>query len=456
MSGLVVKAFFFSKPQINGVISTWVKMNRDQILDALVESSKQLRQQTSYQRAKILNQIAIQVIQQKEELAHTIVREVNKPLKYALAEVDRTATTFQIAAEETKRLPKEYLDLDWAPGKPREGFVKYFPIGPVLGITPFNFPLNLIAHKVAPAIAAGCPIVIKPSPKAPKIAQLLIAIIKEAGIVAHSVQCVEMPNEEVAAWVEDERFKMISFTGSPDIGWYLKSISGKKKVALELGGNAGAIITKTANIMKAAKKCVTGGYAYSGQVCIHTQRIYIHETHFKEFISAFQHHLNQLHQGDLMDPETDFGKMITEEAAIRVEEWTKAAEAEGAKILAGGKRIGDYLEPTLITNTKDNMKIVCDEIFGPVVIVEQYNDFEKAIEQVNASRFGLQAGLFTDSQSQISYAFEHLEVGGLIINDVPTYRADHMPYGGIKDSGFGREGLKYAIQEMTEAKILVI
>jgi len=431
-------------------------MDKSTLIEKLIGSKQQLAKQTSYQRSSILTKIAADIRLNKQSLAETIMEEAKKPIKYALVEVDRTAATFEIASEEAKRLPKEYLDLDWAPGKPREGFVKYFPIGPVLGITPFNFPLNLIAHKVGPAIACGCPILIKPSPKTPKIAHQLIELITKAGIVEDSVLCHELPNEEVASWVEDERFKMISFTGSPDIGWYLKSIAGKKKVALELGGNAGAIITESANIKKAAKRCVAGGYAYSGQVCIHTQRIYVQADRFDPFVEEFQSHLVNLKFGDLNDESTDFGKMISEEAAVRVEAWINEAEEKGARVLAGGKRHGDFIEPTLITNTSPDQKIVCEEIFGPVVVVEKYDQFENIIAELNKSRFGLQAGVFTDSQAQIKYAFEHLEVGGLMINEVPTYRADHMPYGGIKDSGFGREGLKYSIMEMMESKIMVI
>ncbi|MFT7614537.1 MAG: acyl-CoA reductase-like NAD-dependent aldehyde dehydrogenase [Parvicellaceae bacterium] len=442
---IISKGFFFE-----------LEMDKSTVIDKLLGSKSKLAKQTSYQRSSILNKIAAGIRANKQALADTIVEEAFKPIKYALVEVDRTVAIFEIAAEESKRLPKEYLDLDWAPGKPREGFVKYFPIGPVLGITPFNFPLNLIAHKVGPAIACGCPILIKPSPRTPKIAHLLIEIIVAAGIVENSVMCVEMRNEEVASWVEDERFKMISFTGSPDIGWYLKSIAGKKKVALELGGNAGAIITETTNINKAAKKCVAGGYAYSGQVCIHTQRVYVKSEYFDHFISEFQSNLTKLKFGDLTDPSTDFGKMISEEAAIRVESWIDEAQKDGARVLAGGKRHGDFIEPTLITNTTPDQKIVCEEIFGPVVVVEKYDSFEEVIAELNESRFGLQAGLFTDSQVQIKYAFENLEVGGLMINEVPTYRADHMPYGGVKDSGFGREGLKYSILEMMESKIMVI
>ncbi len=334
--------------------------------------------------------------------------------------------------------------------------MKHFPIGPILGITPFNFPLNLVAHKVAPAIAAGCPIVIKPSPKTPLVARKLIEIVNGSGVVANSVQCIEMSNESVQEWVADDRFAMVSFTGSAEVGWYLKSIAGKKKVMLELGGNAGAIITPTADIMQAAKRCTTGGYAYSGQVCIHTQRIYVHDGCFDHFVEQLSTNISHLKLGKLMDPSTDFGEMISEEAAERVEKWIDEAIKQGAVLLTGGKRQGNLIEPTLLTNTQATMNVVCEEIFGPVVILERYTQFSEAIAAINNTRYGLQAGIFTDSHQEIQDAFHQLKVGAVIVNDVPTYRADHMPYGGIKDSGFGREGIKYSIQELTESRLLVV
>jgi len=431
-------------------------MNKEDLLNTLISSCDELEKQTGHQRSLVLKNIAAGLSSSKNEIAALISKEAKKPVKYALQEVTRSIHVFEIAAEETKRQPREYIDLDWTSGPAKQGLVKHFSIGPVLGITPFNFPLNLVAHKVAPAIAAGCPIVIKPSPKTPLVARKLIEIVNGSGVVANSVQCIEMSNESVQEWVADDRFAMVSFTGSAEVGWYLKSIAGKKKVMLELGGNAGAIITPTADIMQAAKRCTTGGYAYSGQVCIHTQRIYVHDSCFDHFVEQLSANISHLKMGELTDPSTDFGEMIMEEAAIRVEKWIDEAIKQGAVLLTGGKRQGNLIEPTLLTNTQATMNVVCEEIFGPVVILERYTQFSEAIAAINNTRYGLQAGIFTDSHQEIQDAFHQLKVGAVIVNDVPTYRADHMPYGGIKDSGFGREGIKYSIQELTESRLLVV
>ena len=431
-------------------------MNKEDLLNTLISSCDELEKQTGHQRSLVLKNIAAGLSSSKNEIAALISKEAKKPVKYALQEVTRSIHVFEIAAEETKRQPREYIDLDWTSGTAKQGLVKHFPIGPILGITPFNFPLNLVAHKVAPAIAAGCPIVIKPSPKTPLVARKLIEIVNGSGVVANSVQCIEMSNESVQEWVADDRFAMVSFTGSAEVGWYLKSIAGKKKVMLELGGNAGAIITPTADIMQAAKRCTTGGYAYSGQVCIHTQRIYVHDGCFDHFVEQLSTNISHLKLGKLMDPSTDFGDMISEEAAERVEKWIDEAIKQGAVLLTGGKRQGNLIEPTLLTNTQATMNVVCEEIFGPVVILERYTQFSEAIAAINNTRYGLQAGIFTDSHQEIQDAFHQLKVGAVIVNDVPTYRADHMPYGGIKDSGFGREGIKYSIQELTESRLLVV
>ena len=431
-------------------------MNKEDLLNTLISSCDELEKQTGHQRSLVLKNISAGLSSSKNEIAALISKEAKKPVKYALQEVTRSIHVFEIAAEETKRQPREYIDLDWTSGTAKQGLVKHFPIGPILGITPFNFPLNLVAHKVAPAIAAGCPIVIKPSPKTPLVARKLIEIVNGSGVVANSVQCIEMSNESVQEWVADDRFAMVSFTGSAEVGWYLKSIAGKKKVMLELGGNAGAIITPTADIMQAAKRCTTGGYAYSGQVCIHTQRIYVHDGCFDHFVEQLSTNISHLKLGKLMDPSTDFGEMISEEAAERVEKWIDEAIKQGAVLLTGGKRQGNLIEPTLLTNTQATMNVVCEEIFGPVVILERYTQFSEAIAAINNTRYGLQAGIFTDSHQEIQDAFHQLKVGAVIVNDVPTYRADHMPYGGIKDSGFGREGIKYSIQELTESRLLVV
>lgn len=415
-----------------------------------------LKKLPSYKRYEILMQIATEIKNNRIHLATVLASESAKPMKYALGEIDRAAQTFIVAAEESKRLPKEYLSLDWTPaGEGKEGIVNYFPVGLVAGIAPFNFPMNLAVHKIAPAIAAGCPIILKPASSTPLSTLELAKIIDRTALPKGAVSVLPMNRIAGNQLVTDERFQLLSFTGSPVVGWEMKRNAGKKKVVLELGGNAAVIVTQTAEIEKAISKCVTGGFAYSGQICIHAQRFYVHESVFDKFVSAFIEATKKLKVGDPLDPLTDISSMIDEENAKRVEAWIKEAIDQGAKVLLGGKRKATYVEPTILTNTKNAMKVCAEEVFGPVVVIEKYENFQEAIDQVNASRFGLQAGLFTNYQKEIDLAFNEIEVGGLIINDVPTFRVDHMPYGGVKDSGLGREGVKYAIMDMLEPKILV-
>ncbi|MCF8372296.1 MAG: aldehyde dehydrogenase family protein [Bacteroidales bacterium] len=410
----------------------------------------------SYKKYEILMEIAHGIEKDKDRLAAVLAKEAAKPLKYALGEIMRASQTFLVAAEEAKRLPGEVLSIDWTPaGAGKEGYVKYFPIGLVAGIAPFNFPLNLAVHKIAPAIAAGNPIILKPSRSTPLSVLELAKIIDKTALPKGAVSILPMDRVAGNQLITDPRFSMISFTGSPSVGWKIKRDAGKKKVVLELGGNAGVIVSGSANLDLAVAKTVVGGYAYSGQVCIHVQRILVHESIFDPFAEKFIEKLNLLKVGKPEDANTDISAMIDEENAIRVEEWVNEAVADGAKILAGGKRSGSYFEPTLLTCTRLEMKVCSLEVFGPVVTLEKYNDFHEAVAYINDSEYGLQAGVFTDTLSEMNYAFQKLEVGGVIINDVPTFRVDHMPYGGIKNSGFGREGLKYAIHEMLEPRLLV-
>ncbi|MBT4774984.1 MAG: aldehyde dehydrogenase family protein [Crocinitomicaceae bacterium] len=432
-----------------------MNLSKDIQIGKLLEAGKLISQQSGFQKALILKTIAQALESSKDDLIALLVQEAKKPVKYARIEVKRCIDTFNIASEEATRIPREYISLNRSLNSNKEGYVKRFPLGAIFGITPFNFPLNLVAHKIAPAIAAGCPIIIKPSPKTPLIAKKLIDIIASCGAEPDAVQCIELPNDQVAEWVKDERFKLISFTGSAEVGWKLKSMANKKKVILELGGNAGAIIAPTANLNHAAKRCTVGGFAYSGQVCIHTQRIYIHESQFDSFIKIYLNQIANLTTGKLNEASTDFGPMISEEAASRVQDWIEEAKSEGATLLLGGNRMNDFIEPTVMTNTSPAMKIVKEEVFGPVVVVEKYSQLSDAIDAVNDTAYGLQAGLFTDSNEEIQIAFKQLQVGSIMINDVPTFRDDNMPYGGIKDSGTGQEGVKYAILEMTEPKLLV-
>ncbi len=410
----------------------------------------------SWKKYEALLFIANELKKGKLEFAEVLSLESAKPIKYALGEIDRSIQTFTVAAEEAKRLPAEYMSLDWTPaGENKEGLVKYFPIGLVAGISPFNFPMNLAVHKIAPAIAAGCPIILKPSSSTPLSTLKLAQIIDQTDLPKGAVSILPMNRETGNLLVTDDRFKLLSFTGSPHVGWKMKSQAGKKKVVLELGGNAGVIVTESADIDLAVQKCLVGGFAYSGQVCIHAQRIYVHQDIFSEFVEKFIPLVQNLKVGDPGDQDTDISSMIDEKNAIRVEQWVNEAINEGSSLLAGGKRIGSFFPPTVLSETKSKMKVCALEVFGPVVTLEPFKSFEEAIDNVNESDFGLQAGVFTNKIDEMNVAFNKLEVGGLIINDVPTFRVDHMPYGGIKDSGLGREGVKYAIHDMMEAKILV-
>jgi len=411
---------------------------------------------SSFRRYEILFHVSKELILKKDYLAGVLAQEAGKPMVYAAAEIDRSAQTFLIAAEESKRLPKEYISLDWSSaGVNREGMVKYFPLGLVAGISPFNFPMNLAAHKIAPAIAAGCPIILKPASATPLSTLELARIVDETPLPKGALSIIPMNRTTGEKLVTDERFKLLTFTGSPKVGWQMKREAGKKKVVLELGGNAGVIVTRSADIDFAVKRCLIGGFAYSGQVCIHAQRIFVEKPVFDDFTEKFVEGAKTLKSGDPLHPETQISVMIDEPNARRVESWVTEAVQRGAAILCGGNRKGPFFEPTVLTNTEASMKVNCLEIFGPVVTVEPYTDFEEAIRLVNDTPFGLQAGVFTNRMNDINMAFDRLEVGGVIINDVPTFRVDHMPYGGIKDSGLGREGVKYAICDMMEPKILV-
>lgn len=416
----------------------------------------EMREMPSWKRFNILRKISDVITENRHHLATVLCRESGKPLRYAVAEIDRAAQTFLVAAEEAKRLPKEYISLDWTPaGERKEGLVKYFPIGIVAGIAPFNFPMNLAVHKIAPAIAAGCPIILKPASSTPLSTLELARIIDQTELPKGALSVLPMDRTAGNQLVTDERFALLSFTGSPEVGWEMKKNAGKKKVVLELGGNAGVIVARTADIEDALKKCLVGGFAYSGQICIHAQRLFIHSSMFNTFIQRFSEMAKALKNGNPEDNSTDIGVMIDEENAKRVEAWVDEAVKAGAKVLCGGHRDKSYYHPTLLTDTSPDMKVCGEEIFGPVVTAESFDDFKDAVRMINDTRFGLQAGVFTNDLHEVDLAFNEIQTGGVIINDVPTFRVDHMPYGGIKDSGLGREGVKYAIHDMLEARILV-
>lgn len=430
-------------------------MIHDVILQSTL-SQKLLEKLPTYKVAESLQHISNTIKSKREQLALIIVEEAKKPLKYALAEVDRTAQTFLIASEECKRNQGEYISIDWTPNeKGKQALIKRFPVGVVLGITPFNFPLNLVAHKVAPAIASRNSILVKPSPRTPKCAQALCEIIKTSGLPENTLQVVEWSNEETMDAVGNKHIDFVSFTGSDKVGWKIKEKAGKSKVTLELGGNAAAIITPTAPLHDAIHKTIGGAFSYSGQVCIHTQQIFVHTSIYNSFITQFLAQAKELKADALEHLSTDIGPMIDLENAIRIEDWIKEATEKGANILLGGKRTNDFVSPTVLTNTSPQMKVIAEEVFGPVVSIIPYSTLEDPIHQLNKGKYGLQVGIFSDSQHEIHYVFNELKIGGVIVNDTPTFRVDHMPYGGEKNSGFGREGVKYAMEEMSYLKTLI-
>ncbi|MEI7594229.1 MAG: aldehyde dehydrogenase family protein [Bacteroidota bacterium] len=435
-------------------------IGNEETLELAINKAKTIEEEmsllSSYEKYQILMFISNSLKEDRERIGAVIAQEAGKPIALAIGEVDRTAQTFLVAAEEAKRIPGEYMSIDWTmAGKGKEAWIKYFPIGLVSGISPFNFPLNLAAHKIAPAIAAGCPIILKPATSTPLATLELAKIIDKTTLPKGAVSIIPMDRKSGNLLVTDERFKLLTFTGSPEVGWKMKSDAGKKKVVLELGGNAGVIVSDSADLSIAVPKCVGGAFAYQGQVCIHTQRIFVHENIFNQFIEQFINATSLIKEGSPLDKEAGITSMIDEWNATRVEEWVNEAISDGAILLHGGKRRNAFFEPTVLTNTKKQMKVNCCEVFGPVVTIEKYNNFESVVNLVNETEFGLQAGVFTDRLSEMNFAFQKIEAGGVIINDVPTFRVDHMPYGGIKNSGLGREGLKYAIFDMLEPKILV-
>ncbi|MGH9714656.1 MAG: aldehyde dehydrogenase family protein [Candidatus Acidiferrales bacterium] len=420
-------------------------------------SFQTIKKMPSYERQRILRAISEGISVRHEEFARLIALEAGKPIKTARAEVDRAVFTFAVAAEEATRIGGEWLPLDLQSSTVgRAAIVRRFPVGPILAITPFNFPLNLVAHKLAPAIAAGCTVVLKPAPQTPLTSLLLAEVVEAAGWPAGALNVLPLAIPEAERLVSDDRLKLLTFTGSGAVGWALKQKAGKKKVLLELGGNAGVIVHSDWDADDAARRCVTGGFSYAGQSCISVQRIYVQRSAQERFLAALVAGVKKLKTGDPLDDSTDVGPMISEDAARRATAWIEEAVAAGAKIETGGKRSGSMIEPTVLTNTRREMKVSCQEVFAPIVSVEPYDDFSDAIRRVNDSPYGLQAGLFTRDAKQLFTAFEELEVGGVIAGDISAFRIDHMPYGGVKESGLGREGLRYAIEEMTEPRLLVL
>jgi len=411
----------------------------------------------SHKRRDVLLHCVEQFKARREELVEVLVVEGGKVIKDAQGEVQRLIDTFQIAAEEATRIGGEVLPMDIA--ERTEGWMgmtKTVPIGPVSLITPFNFPYNLVAHKVAPAIAAGCPFVLKPADKTPVGALLIGEILAETDLPEGAFSILPLDVEDAAPLTEDERLKLLSFTGSDKIGWMLKSKAGKKPVVMELGGNAACLVDADADLDDAVQRLVFGAFYQSGQSCISVQRVQVHESIYDELKTKLVEAVEALKFGDPRDPETFIGPLITEDDAKRVVEWIEEAVEGGATVLTGGQREGRIVRPAVLENVPKDVRLYRNEVFGPAVLLERFSDFDEALEVINDSRYGLQAGLFVRDIGKIRKAWDRLDVGGIIINDVPSFRVDHMPYGGVKDSGLGREGIKYAIEDMTEIRLLAI
>ena len=425
---------------------------------AAVEAAPLLRAMPAHQRATILRAASAELTARREEIGRTLAGEAGKPIKDATTEVDRASMTFEVAAEEARRLAGEMIPMDLAPhGVGRLAFVRRFPIGPVAAISPFNFPLNLSAHKIAPAIAAGNPIVLKPATKTPLSALYLAEIVTRAGLPPGAISVLPMARTTGDRLVTDPRFKLLTFTGSSAVGWKMHERAGKKKVILELGGNAGVVVDDSADLDFAARRIATGGFAFAGQSCISVQRVYVHDRIFDRFSARLVQLVEALNVGDPLDAATDLGPMIEEDEAARIDTWVREAVAAGARVLTGGKRLGGAMfAPTVLTDVPADAKVCAQEVFAPLVGLFRFKDFDQALRDVNRSTYGLQAGVFTAGLEHALRAWDVLEVGGVIVNDVPTWRIDHMPYGGVKDSGVGREGPRYTIEEMTEPKLLVI
>ncbi len=417
-----------------------------------------VRAVAGHARAALLLRVAAGIEARKADFVATIVTEAGKPVTYAEAEVARSVATFTAAAEEARRVHGELLPVDAYPsGDGHLGLVRRFPLGVIVAITPFNFPLNLVAHKVAPALATGNTMVVKPAIKTPLTALLLAEVLHEAGVPAGQMNFVTCSNEDAARLVTDARVKMVTFTGSPAVGWRLKELAGKKRVTLELGGNAGVIVHADADVAAAVPMIATGAFAYAGQSCISVQRVVLQESRYEEVRAALVAHIAaKVRTGDPWERTTVVGPMITEQARDAVRERIAAALAAGARLVCGGEVRGRCLEATVLEDADAGLAICAEEAFAPVMTLHRYTDFEEALAFVNASDFGLQAGVFTRDLGLALRAFEALEVGGVLINQVPTFRVENMPYGGIKDSGFGREGVRYTMEEMTELKSLII
>lgn len=447
-------------PYDDSVVGQVSKASRRDFVTAVDEAHEafaQTRDLPAYVRERVCLQIADGIEKNLDGFAKMMSQELGKAIRESRTEVLRAIALFRTSAEEAKRIGGEIIDLDWIPGSEgRFGLVRRFPRGVIGAITPFNFPFNLVAHKIGPAIASGNTIVLKPASKTPIIALMLAELIHKTEYPKGAVSILPGSAEDAMPLLEDERVKLITFTGSAEVGWWIKEHCGRKPVVLELGGNAGVIVADDADLDFATTRLLFGAFGVAGQSCISVQRIFVQDNIYDRFIKMFVDKIRGVKVGNPMDPSTDIGAMVDTRSVENTLASIKAAVADGAKLLTGGKAQGRMFEPTLLTDVKRSMAICSKEAFAPLAVVEKYREFEHAVAGINDSEYGLQAGVFTNRAKDIFTAFKWIECGGVIINDVPTYRVDHMPYGGVKRSGMGKEGIRYAIEDMTEPKLLAV
>ncbi|MCI0711611.1 MAG: aldehyde dehydrogenase family protein [Chloroflexi bacterium] len=440
-----------------GAVYMATEQDLDDATAAALRGFEITRKLPAYKRTEILMNLHRLMQERFDDLVNTMIMEGGKNYKTAVSETTRALQTILVSAEEARRIEGEVLSIDWTPaGEGRQGFVKRVPIGVVLGITPFNYPINLACHKLGPAIAVGNSIIIKPPEQTPLSSILLAELILEAGYPPEALSVVPCYGPRAERMVLDPRIAMLSFTGSAAVGWMLKGKAGRKKVALELGGNAGAIVHNDADLDNAVSRISVGGFANAGQNCISVQRVLIHHDVYEEFVDSLIPAVEALKVGDPRDKDTDVGPLISMRDAERAESWVNEALDQGATMLIGGERNGTLMPPVVLSQIHPDMKVACQEIFAPVLTVMPYQDWDEAVATINDSDYGLQAGVFTNDIKRIMDAWDRIEVGGLQVNDVSTFRVDHMPYGGVKGSGFGREGVKYTIEEMTEPRLMVL
>jgi len=450
-----IRAPFDGKPV--GTACTASAADVTAAIDAAAHAAAEARAMPAHARAEVLQRIHDAAAARREELAVLLALEAGKPIKQARLEIDRMLFVFRDGAAEAMRIGGDVIPLDRMPhGTGRWGITRRFPLAPISGIVPFNFPLLLAAHKLAPAVACGATMVLKPPPQDPLSVLVLGEILADCGYPQGGLNVVPVPVEEATPLLDDPRVRMITFTGSARAGWYIRQRAHTKKVARELGRNAGVVVEPDADLDHAAARCAAGGFAFAGQSCISVQRILVHRDVFLGFVDRLVARVKGLTAGDPLDEQSDLGPLIDEAAAVRAELWVKEAVAEGAEVATGGGRTGAVLEPTVLLHTTSEMKVNCEEVFAPVVTVRPYTNYADALAALNDSPYGLQAGVFTSSLPKAWEAFETLDVGGIAINDISGYRVDHMPYGGVKASGLGREGVRYAIEEMTELRLLMI